>query len=268
MADGMGKLNEAFQNYSEFLNLTKRNSDKKETHFLIAEVSRKLGRRTLAIENYERYLAIGNVDDSRLADVLHHLSELHKDGSPDSEKYKSRIQALYRRTKNPMAARLAADLKIVELKKSIAEYKSIRLPSDPNAQKKAVENKIEALNRINKEINSIVQMNSSSAIVSSLYYLGDSNLHMAKAITGAPLPKGLNPQETEMYKDGIKKLAEPFQQKGLESFKLSVERGQELEAYNSEYDKSFEIMSETNKKTYYLNDQKIFESRLVKWSVP
>lgn len=268
MADGMGRLSEAYQNYSEFLNLTKRNADKKETHYLIAEVSRKLGRKTIAIENYERYLAIGNVEDSRLADVLHHLSQLHRSGSADSDKFKSRIQTLYRRTKNPVAAKFAADLKLEELKKSISEYKSIRLPSDPNAQKKAVENKIEFLNRINKEINNIVQINSSSAIVSSLYYLGDSNLHMAKAITGAPLPKGLNAKETEMYKDGIKKLAEPFQQKGFESFKLSVERGQELEAYNSEYEKSFEMMNEINNKAYYINDHKIFESRLVKWSVP
>lgn len=268
MADSQGRLGEAFQNYSDYIDLTKRNADKKEAHYLIAEVARKLNRRAIAIENYERYLAIGDIDNGRLAEVMLSLAKLHRQGSPDAEKYQTRITALYRRTKEPKAAQFVADKRLSELKTTLAEYKRISLPKDPNAQKKAVEKKIEALNRINKELNEIVKINSSEAIVSSLYYLGDSNLHMAKAILDAPLPAGLNAKEVEMYKDGIKKLADPFQQKATEGFKLAVERAQELEAYNKEYDLAHRYMHQQNPQNYYENDYHTFESRLVKWSVP
>ena len=157
---------------------------------------------------------------------------------------------------------------MAELKTQIAEYKQIKLPQDPAAQSKAVQKKIAALNQINKDLNEIVKMNSSGTIVSSLYYLGDSNHHMARAILDAPLPKGLTAQETEMYKDGIKKLAEPFNAKAQEGMKLAVQRAQELEAYNQEYNLAFDFMSRINPKEYYTNDHKLFESRLVKWSVP
>lgn len=155
-----------------------------------------------------------------------------------------------------------------ELKDQIAEYKRIKLPQDSAEQGKALQKKIAALNNINKELNEIVKMNSSKSIVSSLYYLGDSNHHMARAILDAPLPKGLNAQETEMYKDGVKKLADPFNAKAIEGMKLAVQRAQELEVYNAEYDKAFEFMSQVNGKEYYTNDHQIFDSRLVKWSVP
>ncbi len=268
MADGMGRLSEAYQNYSEFLNLTKRNSDKKEAHYLIAEVARKLNRRAIAIENYERYLAIGGVEDSRLAQVMFHLSQLHRKNSDEAKNYESRIASLYRRTKNSTAAEYVSEFKINELKTQISDYKNIKLPKDSAAQSQAVQKKISALNQINKELNEIVKLNSSKTIVASLYFLGDSNHHMAESILQAPLPKGLNAQETELYKTEIKKLADPFSKKAIESMKLAVERAQELEAYNSEYELAFNFMSRLQPLEYYNNDQRSFESRLVKWSVP
>ncbi len=138
MADGMGRLSEAYQNYSEFLNLTKRNSDKKEAHYLIAEVARKLNRRAIAIENYERYLAIGGVEDNRLAQVMYHLSQLHRKNSDEAKSYESRIAALYRRSKNSTAAEYVSEFKINELKSQISDYKNIKLPKDSAAQSQAV----------------------------------------------------------------------------------------------------------------------------------
>ena len=133
---------------------------------------------------------------------------------------------------------------------------------------KAVEKKIELLNRLTKEINNVVQMNSSEQIVSSLELLGEANLHMYQAIAKAPLPKGLNEQEIKMYRDGIAKIADPFQQKAVESYKLAVSRAQELEVYTDSYNRAYKFMNSVNSKEYYSSDETTFDSRLVKWSVP
>ncbi|MFN8845744.1 MAG: tetratricopeptide repeat protein, partial [Bdellovibrionales bacterium] len=268
MADSQGKLTEAYQNYSQYLDLTKRNSEKKEGHYLIAKVAQKMNRKAVAIENYERFLAIGNVENSRLSEVMVALTDLYPKESENANKYKNRLQALFKRTKDLTAGEFVTQERVKELKITVAEFKKIALPRDPNLQKKAVERKIQALNKINKEINEIVSLNVSSAIVSSLYYLGDSNQHMARSILEAPLPSGLNAKEIEMYKDGIKKLADPFQQKGNDGFRLAVEKGQELEVYNQEYLLAHKIMNQVSPQTFYENEYQVFESRLVKWSVP
>ena len=241
----------------------------KETYFTVAELARKANRKTMAIENYESYLNRGGSDNKKVAVSFYELSQLFKRSKPDeSEKYQKRIQSLYKRTQDPVAAKYAAQFKFEDAKKTSQEFKAVNLPTDPNKQKKAVETKIELLNRLTKEINNVVQMNSSEEIVSSLELLGEANLHMYSAIAKAPLPKGLNEQEIKMYKEGIAKIADPFQQKARESYKLAVSRAHELEVYTDSYNRAYKFMNSVDPKEYYTNDETTFDSRLVKWSVP
>lgn len=269
MSEVIDHYRDAFQNYSEYLETTKKRSEKKDIHYSLAKVAQKLNRRTAAIENYESYLNYGDLDLSRQAESYHELMQLLKRSKPDeSEKYQKRLLSLASRTKNPKAVKYASEIKLDEAMKTSREFKSVRLPSDPNKQKKAVEKKVELLNKLTGELNKIVQMNSGETIVSSLSVLGEANQHMVDAILSAPLPKGLNAQESQMYKDGIKKIAEPFQQKAVESYKLAVQRGQELEVYTSSYETAYKYMNAVQPQEYYSNGEKLFDTKFVKWSVP
>lgn len=269
MCETLGRNDEAISAYNEYIEMAPKKSEVKETYFTVAELARKANRKTMAIENYESYLNRGGSDNKKVAISFYELSQLFKRSKPDeSEKYQKRIQSLYKRTQDPVAAKYAAQFKFEDAKKTAQEFKAVNLPTDPNKQKKAVETKIELLNRLTKEINNVVQMNSSEEIVSSLELLGEANLHMYHAITRAPLPKGLNEQETKMYKEGIAKIADPFQQKAQESYKLAVSRAHELEVYTDSYNKAYKFMNSVNPKEYYSNDETTFDSRLVKWSVP
>lgn len=269
MSEALGRHQEAFKRYSEYLEQAKKRSEKKEVHYSLAVLAKKLNRRTVAIENFEEYLNYGDLDPSKQAQAFQELVDLYKRSKPEeSEKFQRRILAFANRSKNPKAVKYASQIKLERAIKTSSEFKAVRLPADPAQQQKAVAKKVELLNRLTKELNDIVLMNSGETIVSSLTVLGEANQHMVNAIMTAPLPKGLNAQEIQMYKEAIKKIADPFHQKAKDSYKLAVQRGQELEVYTAQYDEAYQYMNNLDPKEYYRNGERLFDTRFVKWSLP
>lgn len=269
MSEILGRNEEAITAYNQYIELTPKKSEVRDTYFTLGELSLKLKRRTKAIENFESYIERGGSETKKLAKSFYELHEIFEKGKPEeAEKYRKRLISLHKRTQDSTAAKYVAQFKFEEAKKTAQEFKSVSVPQDPAKQKKAVEKKIELLNKLTQDLNQVVQINSAEEIVAALETLGDANKHMYSTIVSAPLPKGLNEQESKLYVDGIKKIAEPFQQKAQESYKLAVSRAHELEIYTEAYRKAYDYMKAQNPREYFGGDVTTFESRLVKWSVP
>ncbi|MNL06076.1 hypothetical protein D3C87_1267020 [compost metagenome] len=79
------------------------------------------------------------------------------------------------------------------------------------------------------------------------------------------MPAGLNAEETKQYKEGVAKFAEPFNGKAKDAFKLTVERGWELEVYNTAYKQAYEYMNQQDPKAFYDGGEVSSEIRLVNW---
>lgn len=269
MSEALGRNEDAVHYYTDYLAKTNKSSEKKDVHYSLAMLAEKLNHHKAAIENFESYLTYGGLDPNKQAEAYHELEQLYKHSrTQEAEKYQQRILSFANKTKNPMALKYASEAKLERAMVTSTEFKAVKLPADPKKQAKAVENKIQLLNKLTKELNDIVQMNSGETIVSSLTVLGEANQHMADSVLNAPIPKGLNAQETELYKKEIKKITDPFQQKAQDSYKLAVQRGQELDVYTPDYEKAYNFMSKVDSKSYPNNGEKIFETRFVKWSVP
>jgi hypothetical protein len=145
------------------------------------------------------------------------------------------------------------------------EMRSIRFPADPSKQKAAADRKINLLGKLTTELAEVIKFDSAEEIVSSLSILGQANENMAQSIITAPLPPGLNAEETKQYKEGVEKFAEPFMGKARDSFKLAVERGWELEVYNDGYKTAYSYMNKLDPKTYYDRGEVGMDIRLVNW---
>jgi len=107
-------------------------------------------------------------------------------------------------------AQWVAKILVSDINVDYQEFVNAKISSDPSKQKKTLDKKIGLLSEFNKKLAEIIKFNSADEIVSSLVILGKANLHMGDAILEVPLPKGLNPQEVKMYKEGIQKVADPF----------------------------------------------------------
>ena len=63
---------------------------------------------------------------------------------------------------------------------------------------------------------------------------------MAQSIYDTPIPKGLDKKGQEQYKEGIKRVIEPYIQKSLEHYRLAVEKSFKIKVYSEWVSKAYE----------------------------
>lgn len=268
--EALGKHDEAIRSYNEFTTVNKKRSENAEVNFSMAQIHRKAGQTGAAISKYIEYVDGGGADREKVVESAYWVSELYgkQRAVTKSQEWKQKTLAIQRRfapNKKGVGATYAAKIKFGEAYETFKEMKAIRFPADPAKQKAAADKKIGLMTRLTGELADVIKFDSAEEIVSSLALLGEANEDMAQAMLIAPIPKGLNAEETKQYRAGIEGLAQPFTAKAREGFKSAVDRGLELEVYNEAFKKSLAYMNKVDPKTYYMGDEVGSDIRLVNW---
>lgn len=264
--DALGKSGSAVQAYEKYLSNAKTMKDKAEASWALAEAQRKSGARFKAYESYKFYLETNPTDADQVIEAHYRLSELAGTAAERKE-WREKTLAVHRRLsgRSKVSPIFPAKLKLAVAKESFDEFRSISFPADPAKQKAAADRKIALLGKLNNELGEVIKLDSAEEIVSSLNLLGEANENMAATILKAPLPPGLNADETRQYKDGIQKFADPFNVKAKESHQKAVERGWELQVYNEAYKSSYNFMNSIDPSGYYNRGEVSADTRLVNW---
>jgi cellulose synthase operon protein C len=251
--EASGKTREAIDIYSQYMRINKNKKENADITFNIAQMLRKSGSGSAAAEKYDEYIN-NSPDSARKVESYYWLTKLGKKNSKDIQDRKTKAIQVFQRiskAQKDMSAGYVAQFKFEEAEKTYQQLKSISIPADPQRQKKAVDQKLELISKLNEELGSVIKMDSADEIIKSLNLLGLSNEHMSQSILNAPLPKGLNEDQKKQYQSGISKIAEPFANKSKDSFKAAVDRGWDLETYNIGYRQALEKMQTLDSKTYY-----------------
>ncbi|WP_413613179.1 tetratricopeptide repeat protein [Bdellovibrio sp. HCB-110] len=268
--EALGKSDEAIRSYTEFTKVNKKHADNIEAVYSMAQIHRKAGQNGAAIARYTEYVEGGGRNQEKVVESAYWVSELYgrQRSVTKSNEWAQKTLAIQKRfapNKKGVGASYAAKLKLDEAMTTFKEMKAVTFPADPNKQKAAADKKVSLLTKLTSELADVIKYDSAEEIVSSLSVLGEANQNMAQAILNAPLPPGLNAEETKQYKAGVEKFAEPFNTKVRESFKLAVERGWELEVYNDGFKTAYEYMNKLDPKTYYNGGEMGSDIRLVNW---
>jgi tetratricopeptide (TPR) repeat protein len=237
--EAVGKNPEAIQNYQAYYE-KEHKSDRNEAFYLQATIYRKQGSSSRAVEKYQDYVNAGSGSKEKIVESAYWVYELSRQGhhtklSDDWRQKTLALQHRYAPGKKGIGAEWAAKIKLADAEKSFAELKSVHIPANPQRQQEAAKKKIAMVTKLNNELAEVIKYDSADEIVGALNLAGQVNLHMGDALMNAPLPSGLNAEQTKQYKEGIKKLAEPFYNKAKESFKTAVERGSELDSFPEAY---------------------------------
>lgn len=268
MYDSLGENTKALKNYNEYLKTVKSNKDKAEVLFAMAELYRKSNSRTLAGEHYLDYTSIA-ADSAKKVEAYYRLLEFNKRNKEEADKYKSRMNSIYNRlsgTEKAAAGVFVAENKFADVKNTYNEFVQIRIPADPKKQKAAVDQKLEFINKLNKELGNVIKYDSANEIINSLKMTGDANAHMGQAILNTPLPKELGEEQRKIYQTEVAKIADPFLKKADESYKLTIDRARELGVYNEAYLSALEKMAASNPKEFYDKGEIGNESFIINWT--
>jgi tetratricopeptide (TPR) repeat protein len=266
--DSLGMLDQANNNYLKYI---KEHSakDKDEVYYRLAEMYRRNGKRKAAAENYQEFLAHTS-DKEKIVEVHWKLADLFEQSgsTTESRRWKERtlkIQNDYAPSKKGIGSYYAAKLRLEQAQAIYTELKSIKIPSNPKLQQNAVQLKLKTLNRLNSQLSDVIKYDSAEEIVSSLSLLGQCNFHMYDSLMKAPLPTGLSSDELKQYKEGVAKLADPFQKRAKESFMAAITRGRELDVYNEYYKYSLDMVKVYEPNHHYDGGESAMNDRVINW---
>jgi TolA-binding protein len=269
--EAIGKNSEAIRNYQTYYDMNKKH-DRVEALYQMATLQRKQGTLSKALENYSNYVNTGGGSQERNVESAYWVYDIARrlnrhSMTEDWKKKTLHLQKAYAPNKKGPGATYAAKIKLEEATLVFQELKGIHIPANPAQQQTAAKRKIALVTRLNGDLADVVKYDSADEIVGALSVLGQANLHMGESLVNAPLPNGLNADETKQYKAGIEKLAEPFFGKAKESLKAAVDRGSELDTFNEHYHKARQLVLKMDPKAYYDGGEVGSEIRMGSWGM-
>lgn len=268
MYEATGQTSEAIKYYTQYTQVNKNQRENAAIILSLAHMLRKQGSRTQAMDRYQQYLDMHAGDQAKRTEAFYWLTKLSRKNTKDYDENRNNVMISYNKSSKEQKEKTAAyvaEFKFEDAEKIYQELRGINIPADPARQKKAVDQKLELMNRLNDELAAIIKLNSPDELVKSMNLLGQANEHMAKSILGAPMPSGFNEEQKKQYMAGIQGIAEPFTKKAKDSYKLAIEKGSELDTYNDGYTHAISRMQDMDPQNYYKGDEAASETRVIRW---
>ncbi len=251
---GLRNYSLATRNF-EFYYAKSKKRDKAEVLYTLGEIAENQKSYGRAINYFKEYIANNPQNFTRIVEahfkVADFSNKLRRLKEAD-EWYQKTIgvqRRLSGRQKNA-GVWFAAESNLRLIKPTLVELKGIRIPANPAAQGAAVEKKLKLLDQLSRELTKVIKYDSGDQIVASLAMLGEAYDHMSKSIDASPVPKGLNPQETEQYRAGIAKITDPFKTKAVENYQASLSKAFEINGYNDSITSSMRMVNSYRPGTY------------------
>ena len=119
--------------------------------------------------------------------------------------------------------------------KDYLAFRKIKIPRNPKKQQRAVKHKLRLFNKLKEDLKKVIRFDSGHQVVAALVLIGLASQHIADSIYYSPLPKGLNKQEIQVYKEGLLKTAAPFKTEAIKNYQLAATRARKMGAYNAEW---------------------------------
>jgi len=251
---GLRNYGAAVKNY-EFYFAKSRKRDKVEVLYSLGEIAENQKSFGKAINYYKQYVESNPQNPARIIEAHYKIADyslkLNRIGA--SKEWCDKTVAVQRRLSSRqkgLGVWFAAECSLREVKPMLAELKAIQIPANPAKQGPAVERKLKLLDQFARELAKVIKLDSGEHVVASLALLGEAYDHMARAIDSAPIPKDLNPQETQQYRAGVAKITDPFKQKVVENYQASISKAFEINGYNDSIAQSMRMVNAYKPGTY------------------
>lgn len=267
--EAIGRPSQAIQNYRAYFDLNKK-SERLDALYQIATIHRKQGQWSQALEKYEEYLQLGGGSADKNIESAFWLYEgsLRLRRTTKAQEWKGRTLSMQKRAspqKKGVGASYAAKIELAEARDMAQQLFAQKIPANPSEQQRVVQQKLKMMTDLNNKLGSVIQYDSPEEIVGALSLLGQANQHMYEALVGAPVPKGLTPEQTEQYKAGVAQIANPFGAKAKESFKAAIEKGAEFDSYGPDYRRALQVMKVLEPNAVYDGGEIVSDVRLGSW---
>ena len=233
--DAFNQVSSAVKAYNNYYNLSK-SSDRHEVLYSMGLLYERNRNWTKALAYFGRYIKIpvaGKGDALKKVRSSFKIAEIYQYRLKDIKKahyWHRNTIALHK--KLGAGTSYAASSHFVIAKEAYKKFFAVRISSQPAAQKKAVNQKIALLKRLEQELKPVIRYDDGEQLIASLALIGLANEKMAEAIYRVPLPKGLDKAGRGKYREGIKQVITPYAKAAVKSYQLALDKVEKLQIYS------------------------------------
>ncbi|MCB9026189.1 MAG: tetratricopeptide repeat protein [Bdellovibrionaceae bacterium] len=234
--EAMLSYSKAIKGYESYLGKSKK-SDRWDVLFYIGKIWEERKNYTTAIKYFEQYMNSPTKNKSNIVEAAYRIGVINETlgrKSKADEWYKKtlRIYHNFKKTGARVGSKYASEADFKLVYPTFQELVRLKIPKDPKQQAKIVQSKLNLVNRLKEELKRIVKYDDAFQIVAALTLQGQALQHMSSALYNAPLPPGLDAEQSKIYKEEIDKLAKPLKDQAIENYKAALERGYSLGGYS------------------------------------
>ena len=126
----------------------------------------------------------------------------------------------------------AAQARYVQGELVYRDYEKLKIAGKPRQLAKVLEEKAKRLEEAKSIYLDVVNYKSPEWATAGLLRIGQGYEAYAKSMRNAPVPKDLNAEEKQMYRDELEKVVVVIEDKALDAYKSSYARALQLNVYN------------------------------------
>jgi TolA-binding protein len=236
LREHLGDTPAAINAYGEYARRYKTRDDVKQVAFRIGVVLEQAGQHESAARAYADYVLKYPNSPQTVEAFSRQGAELLAAGQDKraAAPLKEAV-ALYRRlsgSADRAAASAAAHARYLEGEILFREFERLKLATNPKHLKRTLDDKSALLERAKQAYVDAVTFNDPEWATASLYRIGDAYERFAKALRGAPVPKELNAEEQQVYRDELEKVVVVVEEKALDAYKGGYQKALQLGVYN------------------------------------
>jgi tetratricopeptide (TPR) repeat protein len=169
----------------------------------------------------------------RLGLALRALRKDDRRGAAALSEVASRFAALPEAEKVPEVVEAAAHARFLALEAQLAEFLAIDFNLKRQSQLvRALQLKNARMARLVQACAEVIRAGSPSWSEAALTRLGEAYRNFNRALLQAPLPRGLDAAERELYRTALEEQALPLEDKAAEAFRKALETGAKVSVYS------------------------------------
>ncbi len=240
--EGLGQFGKASALYGKYMKVYKTRKDVPDIQFTLGQIAEKQKDWKAAAKDYDLYVRqyAHVVGAARVYEARVRQRDALRRAGDDRTAQKLGEELLKGYGSLPAEARKQFDvlhayaqLRFRQLDPMWAKYVAVRF--DSTSAKKVAEQlktKLKLLPEVKSAYTAVLALGDGDWGIAALTRIGLAYLDYSKDLTDSPDPKGLTPEQLDMYHSELENRALPAEDKGIDSIETALKKSSELEVYN------------------------------------
>jgi TolA-binding protein len=261
LRESLGQHDRAIKHFGEYSKRFKDKADAKDVAFQIAVVREDQKDWHAAAQSFAAYTK-AYPSDARTVEALAREADAQLKAGNDgaAKEVAGKALAAYKSgghkhrqaddTRGEDAAYYAADARYIQGELVFRDYERLKIAGKPKQLAKVLEEKAKRLEEAKGIYLDVVTYQSPEWATAALLRIGQGYEAYAKAMRGAPVPKDLNEEEQQVYRDELEKVVVVIEDKAIDAYKSGYARALQIGVYNKHTQQIREALSRLAENEY------------------